>query len=134
MLLGKRGFGVLLTVRRSCCHPHLATVLYRWDSGGRMVWFSAAADRIKVGHLCRGPRVMVHVCVGGGDGVRGATSTTTSLTCRYDYLSQMRNRSAFPERQCSAAIWPGRRVSISACPAERSGRCRGVSPGSYGKV
>ncbi|MFB7758144.1 pyridoxamine 5'-phosphate oxidase family protein [Streptomyces sp. NPDC056121] len=68
VLLGKRGFGVLLTVRRSCCHPHLATVLYRWDSGARMVWFSAAADRIKVGHLCRCPRVMVHV---GGDGVRG---------------------------------------------------------------
>ncbi|MFE4776129.1 hypothetical protein [Streptomyces sp. NPDC056713] len=40
-------------------------MLYRWDSEARMVWFSATTDRVKVGHLCRGPRVVVHVQGGG---------------------------------------------------------------------
>ncbi|MGW4435147.1 TIGR03618 family F420-dependent PPOX class oxidoreductase [Streptomyces sp. NPDC004596] len=63
-LLGEAQFGTLATVKRSG-HPHLTTMLYRWDPEARMVRFSTTADRFKVGHLRRNPRAALHVQ--GGD-------------------------------------------------------------------
>jgi PPOX class probable F420-dependent enzyme len=63
-LLGRQQFGTLATVKRSG-YPHLTTMLYNWDSEARIVRFSTTADRIKVGHLRRGPRAALHVQ--GGD-------------------------------------------------------------------
>ena len=63
-LLGKQQFGTLATVKRSG-HPHLTTMLYSWDPEARIVRFSTTADRIKVSHLRRDPRVALHVR--GGD-------------------------------------------------------------------
>ncbi|MFB7615927.1 PPOX class F420-dependent oxidoreductase [Kitasatospora sp. NPDC056181] len=59
-LLGARQFGTLASVKRSG-HPHLTTMLYRWDPTGRVVRFSTTADRVKVGHLRRDPRAALHV-------------------------------------------------------------------------
>lgn len=53
-------FGTLATVKRSG-HPHLATMLYRWDAAARTVRFSTTADRVKVRQLQRDPRAAVHV-------------------------------------------------------------------------
>ncbi|MER6629170.1 PPOX class F420-dependent oxidoreductase [Streptomyces sp. NPDC000987] len=63
-LLAGQQFGTLATVKRSG-HPHLTTMLYRWDPETRTVRFSTTADRVKVGHLRRNPRAALHVQ--GGD-------------------------------------------------------------------
>ncbi|WP_324789787.1 PPOX class F420-dependent oxidoreductase [Streptomyces sp. H51] len=63
-LLAGQQFGTLATVRRSG-HPHLTTMLYRWDPETRTVRFSTTADRVKVGHLRNNPRAALHVQ--GGD-------------------------------------------------------------------
>ncbi|MFD8204177.1 pyridoxamine 5'-phosphate oxidase family protein [Streptomyces sp. NPDC003470] len=63
-LLGRQRFGTLATVKRSG-HPHLTTMVYSWDPEARIVRFSTTADRVKVGHLRRNPRVALHVQ--GGD-------------------------------------------------------------------
>ncbi|MFD5450225.1 TIGR03618 family F420-dependent PPOX class oxidoreductase [Streptomyces sp. NPDC127100] len=63
-LLGRQRFGTLATVKRSG-HPHLTTMVYSWDPEVRIVRFSTTADRVKVGHLRRNPRVALHVQ--GGD-------------------------------------------------------------------
>ncbi|MEU9184361.1 TIGR03618 family F420-dependent PPOX class oxidoreductase [Streptomyces sp. NPDC048484] len=59
-LLGKQQFGTLATVKRSG-HPHLTTMVYRWDPEARIARFSTTADRVKVGHLRRDPRAALHV-------------------------------------------------------------------------
>ncbi|WP_406206059.1 TIGR03618 family F420-dependent PPOX class oxidoreductase [Kitasatospora sp. NBC_01560] len=59
-LLGAQQFGTLASVKRSG-HPHLTTMLYRWDPAERIVRFSTTADRVKVGHLRRDPRAALHV-------------------------------------------------------------------------
>ncbi|MDA3625176.1 PPOX class F420-dependent oxidoreductase [Saccharopolyspora sp. WRP15-2] len=63
-LLGEQQFGTLATVKRSG-HPHLTTMAYSWDPEARIARFSTTADRVKVGHLRRDPRVALHVR--GGD-------------------------------------------------------------------
>ncbi|MGV9291268.1 TIGR03618 family F420-dependent PPOX class oxidoreductase [Streptomyces sp. NPDC003719] len=63
-LLGRQRFGTLATVKRSG-HPHLTTMVYSWAPEARIVRFSTTADRVKVGHLRRNPRVALHVQ--GGD-------------------------------------------------------------------
>ncbi|MEU3959330.1 PPOX class F420-dependent oxidoreductase [Streptomyces buecherae] len=63
-LLGRQHFGTLATVKRSG-HPHLTTMLYRWDPEPRLVRFLTTADRAKVKHLRRDPRAALHVP--GGD-------------------------------------------------------------------
>ncbi|MFJ4537994.1 pyridoxamine 5'-phosphate oxidase family protein [Streptomyces tibetensis] len=63
-LLGAQQFGTLATVKRSG-HPHLTTMVYRWDPESRVVRFSTTADRVKVKHLRREPRAALHVQ--GGD-------------------------------------------------------------------
>ncbi|MFC7817119.1 PPOX class F420-dependent oxidoreductase [Streptomyces sp. NPDC057367] len=59
-LLGSQQFGTLATVKRSG-HPHLTTMLYGWDPEARIVRFSTTADRVKLGHIRREPRVALHV-------------------------------------------------------------------------
>ncbi|MFI0813251.1 pyridoxamine 5'-phosphate oxidase family protein [Streptomyces echinatus] len=63
-LLGSQQFGTLATVKRSG-HPHLTTMLYNWEPAIRTVRFSTTAERVKVKHLRRNPRVALHVQ--GGD-------------------------------------------------------------------
>ncbi|MFI8307771.1 pyridoxamine 5'-phosphate oxidase family protein [Streptomyces sp. NPDC085927] len=63
-LLGTQQFGTLATVRSSG-HPHLTTMVYRWDPETRVVRFSTTADRAKPKHLRRDPRAALHVQ--GGD-------------------------------------------------------------------
>ncbi|OKI12663.1 TIGR03618 family F420-dependent PPOX class oxidoreductase [Streptomyces sp. CB03911] len=63
-LLSTRQFATLAT-NKSSGHPHLTTMLYRWDAEARIVRFSTTADRVKVGQLRRDPRASVHVQ--GGD-------------------------------------------------------------------
>ncbi|GAA3154297.1 pyridoxamine 5'-phosphate oxidase family protein [Streptomyces echinatus] len=63
-LLGTQQFGTLATVKRSG-HPHLTTMLYSWEPATRTVRFSTTAERVKVKHLRRNPRVALHVQ--GGD-------------------------------------------------------------------
>jgi PPOX class probable F420-dependent enzyme len=63
-LLGGQQFGTLATNKRSG-HPHLTTMLYRWDPEARIVRFSTTVDRIKVKHLRRDPHAALHVA--GGD-------------------------------------------------------------------
>lgn len=59
-LLAAQQFGTLASVKSSG-HPHLTTMLYRWDPAGRTVRFSTTADRVKVRHLRRDPRAALHV-------------------------------------------------------------------------
>ncbi|MEV5674593.1 TIGR03618 family F420-dependent PPOX class oxidoreductase [Streptomyces sp. NPDC052179] len=59
-LLGEQQFGVLAGVR-STGHPHLSTVLYRWDAGERVLRVSTTADRLKARRLRRNPRAALHV-------------------------------------------------------------------------
>ncbi|MFI0778563.1 PPOX class F420-dependent oxidoreductase [Streptomyces sp. NPDC021212] len=59
-LLAAQRFGTLATVKRSG-HPHLTTMVYGWDPEARIVRFSTTADRVKVTHLRRDPRVALHV-------------------------------------------------------------------------
>ncbi|WP_067820905.1 pyridoxamine 5'-phosphate oxidase family protein [Actinomadura kijaniata] len=59
-ILGEQQFGTLATVKKSG-HPHLATVLYRWDPAERVVRISTLEDRIKTRHLRRDPRVALHI-------------------------------------------------------------------------
>ncbi|MFC0623679.1 pyridoxamine 5'-phosphate oxidase family protein [Kribbella deserti] len=63
-LLGGQQFGTLATNKRSG-HPHLTTMLYKWDPEARVLRFSTTADRIKVKQLRRDPRAALHVS--GGD-------------------------------------------------------------------
>ncbi|HET6860252.1 MAG TPA: TIGR03618 family F420-dependent PPOX class oxidoreductase [Streptomyces sp.] len=59
-LLSTQQFGTLAT-NKSSGHPHLTTMLYRWDEEARLVRFSTTADRIKVRQLKRDPRAALHV-------------------------------------------------------------------------
>ncbi|MFD9501129.1 TIGR03618 family F420-dependent PPOX class oxidoreductase [Streptomyces sp. NPDC060035] len=59
-ILQEQQFGVLAAVR-STGHPHLSTVLYRWDSEERVVRVSTTADRLKVRMLRRDPHASLHV-------------------------------------------------------------------------
>ncbi|MDQ4051622.1 MAG: TIGR03618 family F420-dependent PPOX class oxidoreductase [Actinomycetota bacterium] len=59
-MLGRQQFGTLATNKRSG-HPHLTTMLFRWDPQARIVRLSTTADRIKVKHLRRDPRAALHV-------------------------------------------------------------------------
>ncbi|MFF8446597.1 pyridoxamine 5'-phosphate oxidase family protein [Streptomyces leeuwenhoekii] len=59
-LLAKQRFGTLATAKRSG-HPHLTTIVYQWDPESRTARFSTTADRVKVQHLRRDPRVALHV-------------------------------------------------------------------------
>lgn len=58
-LLGEQQFGVLATNRKSG-HPHVSTVLYRWDPEERVIRISTTADRAKVKQLRRDPRAALH--------------------------------------------------------------------------
>ncbi|MFJ6572351.1 DHA2 family efflux MFS transporter permease subunit [Streptomyces sp. NPDC091292] len=59
-LLSEQQFGVLAAVR-STGHPHLSTVLYRWDPEERVVRVSTTAERLKPRQLRRDPRAALHV-------------------------------------------------------------------------
>ncbi|MGW3658162.1 pyridoxamine 5'-phosphate oxidase family protein [Streptomyces sp. NPDC005151] len=59
-LLSNQQFGVLSFVGRSG-HPHLSTVLYRWNLDERVVRISATADRLKVRRLRNAPQAALHV-------------------------------------------------------------------------
>ncbi|WP_228000528.1 TIGR03618 family F420-dependent PPOX class oxidoreductase [Nocardia australiensis] len=59
-LLGDQQFGVLATVKRSG-HPHLSTVLYRWDPVERIIRISTTSDRLKARHVRNNPRLALHV-------------------------------------------------------------------------
>lgn len=59
-ILDMQQFGVLATVKRNG-HPHLASMVFTWDAGDRLLRFSSAAERIKVRHLRRDPRATLHV-------------------------------------------------------------------------
>ncbi|MFI6283316.1 TIGR03618 family F420-dependent PPOX class oxidoreductase [Streptomyces sp. NPDC051018] len=59
-LLGSQMFGTLATNKRSG-HPHLTTMIYRWDPEDRIVRFSTTDERVKVRQLRRDPRAALHV-------------------------------------------------------------------------
>ncbi|MFG2006672.1 TIGR03618 family F420-dependent PPOX class oxidoreductase [Spirillospora sp. NPDC048911] len=59
-ILTRGQFGVLATVKRSG-HPHLASMVYTWDAATRTIRISSAEGRIKVRHLERDPRAVLHV-------------------------------------------------------------------------
>ncbi|MFI2777831.1 TIGR03618 family F420-dependent PPOX class oxidoreductase [Streptomyces sp. ALB3] len=63
-ILSERQFGVLAAVR-STGHPHLSTVLYRWDAEERILRVSSTAGRLKARILGRNPHASLHV--DGGD-------------------------------------------------------------------
>jgi PPOX class probable F420-dependent enzyme len=63
-ILRDQQFGVLASVRRTG-HPHLSTVLYRWQSEERVIRVSTTADRLKARQLLRDPHASLHVH--GGD-------------------------------------------------------------------
>lgn len=63
-ILRDQQFGVLAAVR-STGHPHLSTVLYRWDPEERVLRVSSTADRLKTRILRKNPHASLHV--GGGD-------------------------------------------------------------------
>ncbi|MFJ8754119.1 pyridoxamine 5'-phosphate oxidase family protein [Streptomyces sp. NPDC102441] len=50
---------------RSTGHPHLSTVLYRWDAEERVLRVSSTEDRLKTRILRRNPHTSLHV--DGGD-------------------------------------------------------------------
>ncbi|MCX4675397.1 TIGR03618 family F420-dependent PPOX class oxidoreductase [Streptomyces sp. NBC_01433] len=58
--MGEQRFGVLAGVR-STGHPHLSTVLYRWDADERVLRVSTTADRLKARQLRRNPHAALHV-------------------------------------------------------------------------
>ncbi|MBO1337482.1 TIGR03618 family F420-dependent PPOX class oxidoreductase [Streptomyces sp. VRA16 Mangrove soil] len=59
-ILEEGKFGILASVRRSG-HPHLSTVLYRWDSAERVLRVSTTADRLKPRHFRADPHAALHV-------------------------------------------------------------------------
>ncbi|MFG3117083.1 TIGR03618 family F420-dependent PPOX class oxidoreductase [Streptomyces sp. NPDC048197] len=59
-ILQEQQFGVLASVRKTG-HPHLATVLYRWDPAERIVRISSTQDRLKPRHLRADPHAALHV-------------------------------------------------------------------------
>jgi PPOX class probable F420-dependent enzyme len=59
-LLGEHFFGALAANKRSG-HPHLSTVVYRWDPAERVVRVSSTADRLKVRQLRNDPRAALYV-------------------------------------------------------------------------
>ncbi|MGI5348175.1 TIGR03618 family F420-dependent PPOX class oxidoreductase [Streptomyces sp. CA-250714] len=59
-LLAEQQFGVLASVRKSG-HPHLTTVLYRWDETARVLRISSTRDRLKPRHLRADPHAALHV-------------------------------------------------------------------------
>ncbi|NUT93353.1 MAG: pyridoxamine 5'-phosphate oxidase family protein [Saccharothrix sp.] len=59
-LLAQQQFGALATVKRNG-HPHLSTVLYRWDAAERTIRVSTTADRLKARQIRADPRVALHV-------------------------------------------------------------------------
>ncbi|WP_106396405.1 PPOX class F420-dependent oxidoreductase [Actinocorallia populi] len=59
-LIGAQEFGVLATVKRSG-HPHLSTVLYRWDPAERIIRVSTTEGRLKTRHIRNDPRLALHV-------------------------------------------------------------------------
>ncbi|ALL79831.1 pyridoxamine 5'-phosphate oxidase (plasmid) [Pseudonocardia sp. EC080610-09] len=59
-LLGRHRFGTLASLRRSG-HPHLTTMLYRWDPATRTASMATTTDRAKVTQLRRDPRAALHV-------------------------------------------------------------------------
>ncbi|MFJ8858739.1 pyridoxamine 5'-phosphate oxidase family protein [Streptomyces sp. NPDC102451] len=63
-ILRDQQFGVLGAVR-STGHPHLSTVLYRWDAEERVLRVSSTEDRLKTRILRRNPHASLHVH--GGD-------------------------------------------------------------------
>lgn len=63
-ILREQPFGVLAAVRATG-HPHLSTVLYRWNGEDRTVRVSTTADRLKARMLRRNPHASLHVR--GGD-------------------------------------------------------------------
>ncbi|WP_329043708.1 TIGR03618 family F420-dependent PPOX class oxidoreductase [Streptomyces sp. NBC_01422] len=63
-ILRDQQFGVLGAVR-STGHPHLSTVLYRWDAEERVLRVSSTEERLKTRILRRNPHASLHVH--GGD-------------------------------------------------------------------
>ncbi|NSC19987.1 TIGR03618 family F420-dependent PPOX class oxidoreductase [Streptomyces albus subsp. chlorinus] len=59
-ILHEQQFGVLASVRKSG-HPHLATVLYRWNEQQRVLRISTTQDRLKPRHLRADPHAALHV-------------------------------------------------------------------------
>ncbi|MBO8195613.1 TIGR03618 family F420-dependent PPOX class oxidoreductase [Streptomyces oryzae] len=59
-LLAEQQFGVLASVRKSG-HPHLTTVLYRWDEKERILRISTTRDRLKPRHFRADPHAALHV-------------------------------------------------------------------------
>lgn len=59
-ILREQQFGVLAAVR-STGHPHLSTVLYRWDEKERVLLISTTVDRLKARLLRRNPHASLHV-------------------------------------------------------------------------
>lgn len=53
-------FGALATTKRSG-HPHLSTVIYRWDPAERIVRVSSTRDRVKVRQLRNAPQAALYV-------------------------------------------------------------------------
>ncbi|MFB4317405.1 pyridoxamine 5'-phosphate oxidase family protein [Actinomadura sp. 21ATH] len=58
--LGENLFGALAAVKRSG-HPHLSTVLYKWDPAERIVRVSSTRDRLKVRQLRNDPHAALYV-------------------------------------------------------------------------
>ncbi|MFJ4837982.1 TIGR03618 family F420-dependent PPOX class oxidoreductase [Streptomyces sp. NPDC088746] len=63
-ILQEQQFGVLAAVR-STGHPHLSTVLYRWDADERVLRVSSTEGRLKTRVLRRNSHASLHV--DGGD-------------------------------------------------------------------
>ncbi|WP_307128895.1 TIGR03618 family F420-dependent PPOX class oxidoreductase [Streptomyces sp. B1I3] len=59
-ILAKQQFGVLAAVRGTG-HPHLSTVLYRWDGEERVLRISTTTERLKTRMLRRDPHAALHV-------------------------------------------------------------------------
>ncbi|MEU3192710.1 TIGR03618 family F420-dependent PPOX class oxidoreductase [Streptomyces sp. NPDC006992] len=59
-LLSEQQFGTLASVRSSG-HPHLTTVLYRWDAAARVLRISTTRDRLKPRHFRADPHAALHV-------------------------------------------------------------------------
>ncbi|MEW2355348.1 TIGR03618 family F420-dependent PPOX class oxidoreductase [Spirillospora sp. NPDC029432] len=53
-------FAALATVKRSG-HPHLSTVIYKWDPAERIVRVSSTKDRLKVRQLRNDPHAALYV-------------------------------------------------------------------------
>ncbi|MFI0863009.1 TIGR03618 family F420-dependent PPOX class oxidoreductase [Streptomyces smyrnaeus] len=59
-LLAEQQFGVLASVRKSG-HPHLSTVLYRWDETESVLRISTTRTRLKPRHFRADPHAALHV-------------------------------------------------------------------------